>query len=201
MPKISEQARAERQEAILAAARRVFATHGYEGATVVRLERETGLSRGAIFNYFPSKDDLFLALARRDADRFGRLWADEGLEAVLRAFVEEDPEWLGAYLEVGRRLRTDPAFHERWEQRAPEAEERLKQRLEAARDAGELRDDIPLQSVGRFVGIVLDGLALRLAAGFPAPDTAELLELVESAIGGPGGTGPARSRTSARRPA
>ena len=201
MQKISEQARAERHEAILAAARRVFATHGYEGATVVRLERETGLSRGAIFNYFPSKDDLFLALARRDADRFGRLWADEGLEAVLHAFVEEDPEWLGAYLEVGRRLRTDPAFHERWQQRAPEAEERLKQRLEAARDAGELRDDIPLQSVGRFVGIVLDGLALRLAAGFPAPDAAELLELVESAIGGPTRTGPARSRTSARRPA
>jgi AcrR family transcriptional regulator len=199
VPKISEQARTERQEAILAAARRVFATHGYEGATVVRLERETGLSRGAIFNYFPSKDDLFLALARRDADRFGRLWADEGLEAVLRAFVDEDPEWLGAYLEVGRRLRTDPAFHARWEQRAPEAEERLKQRLEAARDAGELRDDIPLQSVGRVVGIVLDGLALRVAAGFPAPDAAELLELVESAIGGPSRTGRARSRTSARR--
>jgi TetR/AcrR family transcriptional regulator, transcriptional repressor of aconitase len=193
VPKISPEAREQRRDEILEGARRCFATYGYEGATVVRLERETGLSRGAIFNYFPSKDDIFLTLAERDADRLGRLWADEGLDAVIRAFVEEDPAWLGAYLEVGRRLRTDPAFHERWKQRAPEAEERIKERLEAAREAGEIRDDIPLQSVGRFVGIVLDGLALRLAAGFPAPDADETLAFVESAIGGP-----ARPRTPPR---
>lgn len=196
MPKISAEAREQRRDEILEAARRCFATYGYEGATVVRLERETGLSRGAIFNYFPSKDDIFLTLAERDADRLGRLWADEGLDAVIRAFVEEDPAWLGAYLEVGRRLRTDPDFHARWEQRAPEAEERIKERLEAARAAGEIRDDIPLQSIGRFVGVVLDGLALRLAAGFPSPDAAELIALVESAIGGPARTR-TRRRTSA----
>ena len=196
MPKLSEEAKEARREQILEAARRVFAAHGYEGATVVRLERETGLSRGAIFNYYPSKDDLFLTLADRDADRFGRLWADEGLEAVLHAFFAEDPAWLGAYLEVGRRLRTDPDFHARWEQRAPEVEERIKVRLEAARAAGELRDDVPLQTIGRFVGIVLDGLALRLAAGFSAPDAAEILELLESAIGGP-----ARPCTPRRRSA
>ena len=193
MPKISEEARERRRDEILEAARRCFATHGYEGATVVKLEEETGLSRGAIFNYFPSKDEIFLALAERDADRFGRLWADEGLEAVIRAFVEEDPEWLGAYLEVSRRLRTDPGFHARWQQRAPEAEERIEARLVAAREAGEIRDDISLESVGRFVGIALDGLALRLAAGFPAPDAAEFLALLESAIGGR-----ARSRTPPR---
>jgi AcrR family transcriptional regulator len=193
VPKISEEARERRRDEILAAARRCFATYGYEGATVVRLEQQTGLSRGAIFNYFPSKDDIFLTLAERDANRLALLWADEGLEAVIRAFVEEDPAWLGAYLEVGRRLRTDATFHERWKQRAPEAEERIKQRLEAALEAGEIRDDIPLQSVGRFVGVILDGLALRLAAGFPSPDAAELIALVESAIGAR-----ARSRTPRR---
>jgi len=196
MPKISAEAREQRRDEILEAAQRCFATYGYEGATVVRLEQETGLSRGAIFNYFPSKDEIFLTLAERDANRLGQLWGDEGLEAVIRAFVEEDPAWLGAYLEVGRRLRTDSAFHERWKQRAPEAEERIKHWLEAARDAGEIRDDVPLQSVGRFVGVVLDGLALRLAAGFPSPDAAELIALVDSAIGGP-----ARRRTPRRTPA
>ncbi len=196
MPKISQEAREQRRDEILEAARRCFATYGYEGATVVRLERETGLSRGAIFNYFPSKDDIFLVLAERDANRLGRLWGDEGLEAVIRAFVEEDPAWLGAYLEVGRRLRTDATFHERWKQRAPEAEERIKQRLEAARDAGEIRDDIPLQSIGGFVGVVLDGLALRLAAGFPSPDADELIALLESAIGGPARTHTRRHRSA-----
>jgi AcrR family transcriptional regulator len=196
MPKLSEEAKEARRDEILQAARRCFATYGYEGATVVRLEQETGLSRGAIFNYFPSKGEIFLALAERDADRFGRLWADKGLAAVIRAFVEEDPEWLGAYLEVSRRLRTDPDFRARWKRRAPEAGQRIEERLEAARAAGEIRDDIPLESVSRFVDIALDGLALRLAAGFPAPDADEFLDLIETAI-----RGRARRRTPPRRSA
>lgn len=44
-------------EEILEAARRCFARHGYEGATVRPLEQESGLSRGAIFNYFASKEE------------------------------------------------------------------------------------------------------------------------------------------------
>ena len=173
-----------RRDEILTAARGCFAAYGYEGATVVRLEEATGLSRGAIFNYFPSKDELFLALADRDANRLGRLWADEGLDAVVRALVEEDPAWLGAYLEVGRRLRTDVAFRKRWDKRAPEVEEEIKLRLERARDAGEIRNDLSLETVGRFVGLVVDGLAMRLAAGYPSPDTSEILLLVGDAIGG-----------------
>jgi TetR/AcrR family transcriptional regulator, transcriptional repressor of aconitase len=196
VPKISEEQRERRREQILAGARRCFAAHGYEGATVVRLEQETGLSRGAIFNYFPSKEEIFLALADRDADRLGRLWADEGLAAVVRALVEEDPDWLGTNLELVRRMRTDEGFRARWKQRAPEAEGRIKTRLEQARAAGELRDDLPLESVGMFVGLLMDGLALRLAAGFPSPEADTILELVDSAIGGR-----ARTRTRRRTPA
>ncbi|HWN23426.1 MAG TPA: helix-turn-helix domain-containing protein [Gaiellaceae bacterium] len=196
MPKISEEQRERRREQILAGARRCFAAHGYEGATVIRLEQETGLSRGAIFNYFPSKEEIFLALADRDADRLGRLWADEGLAAVVHALVEEDPDWLGTNLELVRRMRTDESFRTRWKQRAPEAEERIKTRLEDARAAGEVRDDVPLESVGMFVGLLMDGLALRRAAGFPSPEAGTILELVDSAIGGR-----ARSRTPRRTPA
>ncbi|MCP9486216.1 MAG: TetR/AcrR family transcriptional regulator [Gaiellaceae bacterium MAG52_C11] len=201
MPRISEEARNRRRDEILEAARGCFAAYGYEKATVVRLEQATGLSRGAIFNYFPSKDELFLALAERDANRLGRLWADEGLDAVVRALVGEDPAWLGAYLEVGRRLRTDAAFRERWDRRAPEVEEEIKARLERARDAGEIRDDISLDAIGRFIGLVVDGLAMRLAAGFPPPDATEILQLVGDAIRGPASGEPARSRAHPCRPA
>ena len=62
MPKISDERRAERLEQILEGARRCFAENGYEGATVAKLEHTIGLSRGAIFNYYPSKEDLFLDL-------------------------------------------------------------------------------------------------------------------------------------------
>ena len=80
MPKISDERKAERREQILEGARRCFAEHGYEGATVVKLEREIGLSRGAIFNYFPSKEDLFLELAARDTTRVSEVLLDQGLD-------------------------------------------------------------------------------------------------------------------------
>ena len=84
MPKVTEAHRAERRHQILAGARRAFARHGYEGATVARIEEETGLSRGAIFNYFPDKWSIFYALAAEDYDRFGQLWLEEGYGSVLR---------------------------------------------------------------------------------------------------------------------
>ena len=118
MPKISEAEKQQRMERILAGARRCFARHGYEGATVARLEQEIGLSRGAIFNWFPSKEELFVELARRDNERLLGLFAEEGFEALVRAMTEEDADWLAVYLEFGRRFRSDEAFRERWKERA-----------------------------------------------------------------------------------
>ena len=84
MPKISEKRRAERHKQILAGARRCFAAHGYEGATVIRLEQEIGLSRGAIFNYFGSKEDLFAELAAQDSERLSLVWANDGSLGYLQ---------------------------------------------------------------------------------------------------------------------
>src|SRR5207247_7852220 len=108
MPKVSEAHRAERRRQILDGARRVFARHGYEGATVARLEEEIGLSRGAIFNYFGNKWGIFFALAQEDQQRAGELWLDEGFTAVVQWVLEQSPEWIGVYLEIHRMLRTNP---------------------------------------------------------------------------------------------
>jgi ubiquinone biosynthesis protein COQ9 len=46
VPKVSDEHLEARREEILEGALRAFARYGYEGATVVRLEEEIGLSRG-----------------------------------------------------------------------------------------------------------------------------------------------------------
>ena len=91
MPKVIDAHRAERRRQILDGARRAFARYGYEGATVARLEEEIGLSRGAIFSYFPDKWSIFYALAVDDYDRFGRLWLDEGYGSVVRRICDREP--------------------------------------------------------------------------------------------------------------
>ena len=195
MPKISEERKAERREQILEGARRCFAEHGYEGATVAKLEREIGLSRGAIFNYFPSKEELFVELAMRDSARCPELRIDGGLEAVVREVVELDPAWLSVYLELFRRVRTDADFRARIEERQKRVAPANKERIEQAQRNGEFRDDLDAKEIGTFVNLVLNGLAVMRAGDEELPPTELVLTLLRDAIGG------ARPRTPSRTPA
>ena len=192
MPKISESEKTARRERILTGARRCFAQYGYEGATVVRLEQEIGLSRGAIFNWFESKEDIFYELAVIDQQRLTAVYLEEGFEAIVRIICEEDPAWLGVYLEFIRRLRTDADFRTRWDARnTPELRERTGAGLAAAQAAGGLRDDIDKDLIGDFFSVVLDGLVVHRAAGYDVPDPAAIAGLTLDAVT------PARRRSPA----
>jgi AcrR family transcriptional regulator len=65
MPKTSAAAKEARQEQILNAAVRCFARKGYYATTIEDLVVETGLSRGALYLYFPNKEALYVALSDR----------------------------------------------------------------------------------------------------------------------------------------
>jgi AcrR family transcriptional regulator len=184
VPKISEERKAARREQILDGARRCFAEYGYEGATVVRLEKATGLSRGAIFNYFPSKEELFIELAVRDNERISELWVQQGLEAVIREIREADPNWLAVHLELVRRVRTDKDFRTRLMERYEEITPANRARLEEGQRSGELRDDVKPRELGRFVNLVLNGLVLQHAMNEPLPPTKLIVSLLDDAIGG-----------------
>ncbi len=194
MPKISAERKTERREQILASARSCFAEHGYEGATVVRLEEATGLSRGAIFNYFGSKEELFIELAVEDTARMSELWINEGLEAVVREIVELDPDWLGVYLELIQRVRTDPEFCRRIEERQEDVIPVNRARVEEGQRSGEFRDDLEPREIGMFVNLVLNGLALQRAQGDEPPRVELVVDLLNDAIGGRARTG-TRPRT------
>src|SRR2546421_3415411 len=60
--------RARTRAALLRAAGRVFAEHGFHRATLEAVAAGAGVSKGALFHYFPSKEQLFLALLE---DRLG----------------------------------------------------------------------------------------------------------------------------------
>ena len=166
IPRVSPEYLEERRAEILDGARRVFGRHGFEGSTVVRLEQEIGVSRGAIFHYFPSKEELFIAVAERQSDRLARLFEGKGLAEVVRAIASEDPEWLGTFFEAARLARYDPDFRARWDRRA-----------------GRLRGDVPEWALARFVGIFLDGVSLQAPTiGLPR-DLRPVLRLAEEALG------------------
>jgi TetR/AcrR family transcriptional regulator, transcriptional repressor of aconitase len=180
VPKISPERKEERRTQILEAARRCFARHGYEGATVARLEEETGLSRGAIFNYFPNKEALFVEVAVASSERLTRLWLEEGFRALLDAIVSEDPDWLSVQLEATRRIRTDAEFRRLVAEREEKLVERRDERLALLRPR--VRDDLPVEGIAVFLSLVANGLALRRSVDEPAPDLDLLEELVDTGV-------------------
>jgi TetR/AcrR family transcriptional regulator, transcriptional repressor of aconitase len=181
MPKVSAEHKTRRREQILDAARRCFARYGYEGATVARLEQETGLSRGAIFNYFPGKDALFVELAIETSRRLTNVWLEEGFRAVLEAIAQEDPDWLSVQFEATRRVRTDEAFRRLVAEREQEIAAGRLERLERLRP--EVRDDIPVEAAAIFLSLVANGLALRRSIDDEPPDLDAIAELVETGVG------------------
>jgi AcrR family transcriptional regulator len=182
VPRLQPQDLTARRGAILAGARRAFARHGYEGATVKELERETGRSRGAIFHYYPDKEALFLALAEEDAEATAAVVREGGLIAAMRRLRSLDPGWLGVTLEVSRRLRTDPRFRADWQRRIDAVTHTAEQRLAAAQEAGAIRADVPVPALVTFLQLVYDGLAVHLAAGAPDADLDTVLDLVEQTV-------------------
>ena len=61
------------RQAIMDAAREVFGELGYETATVRDIIRRTGLAAGTFYNYYRSKDEVYLALSAEGARQFAPL--------------------------------------------------------------------------------------------------------------------------------
>lgn len=181
VPKVSDEHREERRRQILDGARRAFARHGYVGATVPLVEQEVGLSRGAIFSYYPSKLELFIGVAAADRQRIGELWLAHGFDAVVRHVGEEDPDWIGVSLEVAGMLRSNPELRKRWGALAGDVVEQVAGRYVELQARGVIRSDVSPETVLRFLGVVLDGLATQQGARFPI-DVEGTLELVRSAL-------------------
>jgi AcrR family transcriptional regulator len=63
VPKVSDAHRQARRDQILTAARRCFERRGFHATSMQEVFREAGMSSGAFYLHFPSKDDLIVAIA------------------------------------------------------------------------------------------------------------------------------------------
>ncbi|MEM7568447.1 MAG: TetR/AcrR family transcriptional regulator [Pseudomonadota bacterium] len=77
----------KRPDEILDAATRVFARRGFEGARMDDVALQAGLSKGALYLYFSSKQALLDAILTRFADRFTNMLSQEMVEEASRSPV------------------------------------------------------------------------------------------------------------------
>jgi len=74
--KLNEQMRADATVKITRAALGVFAEYGYHGATMEHIMRVSGLSKGLVYHYFPSKEKIFFHLVDSALEISKNTWED-----------------------------------------------------------------------------------------------------------------------------
>lgn len=68
---------AQRREQLLDTAAKLFAVHGYAGATTSQIAKAAGVTEPIIYRHFESKRDLFIALIERTGAATIKLWEHE----------------------------------------------------------------------------------------------------------------------------
>ena len=96
---------ARSREAVLGAAERLMAEHGYQAATVAALVEEAGIPPSSIYHYFGSKEGVLLAVMERGAERFF-----EALPALDRRMASQADHLRALVEAVATALDDNPNF-------------------------------------------------------------------------------------------
>ena len=115
MPRVSEAHKEQVRQRLIDATSRVVLRDGHEGTTTRAILAEAGLSAGALYTYFASKEELFEALAERALRESLVLYGAEAATGespaeLLRRFANElltEPD-LPALAWFRGRMSTDP---------------------------------------------------------------------------------------------
>lgn len=195
MPKLSVEVREERRGHILEAALRCFARRGYYSTTIDDIAAEAGVSKGAPYVYFASKEELFRELyARWDCGLDEQIDAalaelDEPekssprrmLEAALvavGAHVRDNADLCRVLIEVETQAAYLDAMAETVRESQADSLARLEQLIDAGKSCGEWPQDADAELQARLIVASVNGLMAQwdLQPGsFSWPHTASLL--------------------------
>jgi AcrR family transcriptional regulator len=107
---LREQKKQQTRDLIAQTARRLFREHGFDAVTVTDVAREAAVSRKTVFNYFPTKEDLFYSglelFEDRLLDAVRTRSSGESIVAAFARFVTESSGLLTSDdPDAGERLR------------------------------------------------------------------------------------------------
>jgi AcrR family transcriptional regulator len=176
------------RERLLKAAAAVFARQGYDGTKIMDVVRESGLSTGAVYGRFRSKNDLLREAIVSRSTSAARTGA-EGLERVAD-FIAAGVARTDAPLSDTEALRLEAYVTARREPEVAQAladayaqfRARVAPLAETARRDGTVGDDIDPEAVVFLVRILHLGLLLHRASGLPGPDESAWQALVERLV-------------------
>ena len=185
MPKVTDEHRAARRDQILAAAARCVAREGFHKTTMADVIAEAGLSAGAVYGYFKSKNEIIKAIADgalgqathhlhdliereepvHPADAV-QVFLDRAVAPVTEGSVDMARVAVQAWAEAVR----DPEVHELAREKMLAVREAMESVVRRCRRDGTLPADIDPQQAAQVLFALLPGFVLqRLILGDVEP--------------------------------
>ena len=183
MPRVSEDHLTARREQILAAARRCFLRKGLHNASMQDLIAEAGLSVGAVYRYFKSKDEIINAISQNITGTLGHQLEEIAaagpplLEAMTRAIDTIDVQVRpGGFFSIGVQVwaeaTVDPAIGAIVRQRYLEMRRPFLTIARHAVATGEVRPGSDPEALSYVLFGMLPSYAVqRLLVGAPSKET------------------------------
>src|SRR5215211_553438 len=185
VPRVTDEHFAARREQILTAARACFRRNGFHSTSMQDVIAEAGLSIGAVYRYFKSKDELITAIAETVLDgadqMFDELAAQEPPDSLVKAmdralaFIDSQTGPDGMFplaLQVWAEAQRDPVLADFVAEKYTTIRRQFVALAARAQKGGELPQDADTAAVGAVLFGMLPGYALQrtLGAG-PDKDT------------------------------
>ena len=175
MPKLSDADRAARRQHLVDAAWRRIGESGYRDTTVDDVCDEAGVSKGAFYGYFETKQDLLVAMLDEETDALNAVAAEladldiSGAERV-RLFTQamlrlaDDPARVQLRADMWSALATDPVVRDRMANAVSRRWSVLREWIVRSIRAGELApDERRANALASTLLALTDGLILHRA--------------------------------------
>ena len=186
-----------RSEEIIAAAMRTFVRKGLDGATMQDIASEAGLSAGALYRYFDSKDRLvravFDACEAQNTDLFGRalaaaagpvdaliyagriVWDQFATEGALDQFTVNLEAALAA-------SRDDDAFALEYRRRHAQVREQMAEIVRQAQAAGEIDPAVDANGLALTLLACVEGIRVLYVETRGSVETEPVFEVLSRMV-------------------
>src|SRR5690348_1511071 len=179
MPKVVPEYKEEAKSRILEAANKVFAEKGYHEATMDDIAKRLGVSKGAIYLYFPSKEDLFEAMCKTAPQAFKEILyssfstdtnpvqsATQFFDKMLKLSASNP----GLSFEILSEASRNPTLKRILRQNHAEYEQVLTGFLAEGRKRKIVADNLDIHSLANSLIALWNGLETLLVSGLPVDD-------------------------------
>jgi AcrR family transcriptional regulator len=179
MPKVVPEYKEEAKSRILDAANKVFAEKGYHEATMDDIAKRLGVSKGAIYLYFSSKEDLFEAMCKTAPQAFKEIlfssFGDEAnpIQSATQFFdkmLKLSASNPGLSFEILAEASRNPSLKRILKQNHEEYERVLTSFLAEGRKRKIVGDNLDIRPLANALIALWNGLETLLVSGLPVDE-------------------------------